>query len=254
MEVYAGGTVILNFLVDLLLLLGTNRLCGYPAGWPRCALAAALGSAHGAACLVTRLSFLGGTLWRAVCLGLMGSIAFGWSWGALRRCAVFVLLTLAMGGAAQYTGGAGLAGAAAAVFLMGCLGFRGAAGQRQYVPVRLCHRGKTAQLLALRDTGNMLRDSVTGEPVLVLDGRCAQRLTGLTAEQIASPVETVAQRALPGLRLMPYRAVGKSGGMLLALRLDSVEIGGKPAGRLVAFAPEGLDEEGTYQALAGGMA
>ena len=52
-------------------------------------------------------------------------------------------------------------------------------------------------------------------------------------------------------RLIPYRAVG-AGGLLLAVQCDQVTIGGKPAGPLVAFAPDRLSAAGEYEALTGG--
>lgn len=257
MRIYVDLVFGLNFCVDFLLLMGTNRLCGFPVSWKRCALAGALGGVYAAVCLVPEVSFLGNTLWRVVFLGLMGAAAYGFSFSAGRRILVFVLLTMALGGFAAGLGKNDLltlTAAAGGVFLLCFLGFRNGVGQRLYVPVRLRCDGKQLQLLALRDTGNTLRDPVSGESVLVLGADAAQRLTGLTRQQLASPVETLASGCRKGLRLLPYRAVGQAGGMLLALRMDSVVINGKNAGTLVAFAPEGLDMEGTYQALVGGMA
>ena len=43
MVLYLDAFVALNFLVDLCLLLGVNRLSGHPPGLPRAAAAAALG-------------------------------------------------------------------------------------------------------------------------------------------------------------------------------------------------------------------
>ena len=42
MRLYLDLAVILNFVVDLLLLVGTNRIAGYPCGWKRCLLGAAV--------------------------------------------------------------------------------------------------------------------------------------------------------------------------------------------------------------------
>ena len=73
-----------------------------------------------------------------------------------------------------------------------CLvGFRGRAGQ-QYVPVAICYEGRCVSLMALVDTGNTLRDPVTGQSVLVADALCARTLLGLTVEQLRHPAETVA--------------------------------------------------------------
>lgn len=253
-QVYIDLVVLLNFLVDFLLLLGTNRLAGYPPGAGRAALAAALGGLYGGACLLPGFRFLGNTLWRLVSLGLMAVIAFGCRKSALRRGVLFVLLSMALGGVALGLGSGGfwsLVAAAGCVSLLCAVGFRGKVG-RSFVPVELRYGDKYLRLTALRDTGNALRDPVTGQPVLVVGAETAGALTGLTPQQLASPVE--AMGAVPGLRLIPYRAVGKSGGMLLALRIPEVKIGSWKGSSLVAFAPEGLGREEEYQALTGGAA
>ena len=89
--------------------------------------------------------------------------------------------------------------------------------------------------------------------MLVIAGEVAQKLTGLTGSQLRSPLETLAARPMPGLRLIPYRAVGQKGGMLLALRFSDVKIGSRVRSAVVAFAPEGLGSGDRYQALTGGV-
>ncbi len=253
MPVYLDLVVLLNFAVDFLLLLGTNRLAGYPPGAGRAALAAALGGIYAGACMLPGFSFLGNSLWRLVFLGLMGVLAFGWNPSALRRGVLFVLASMALGGFALGLGSRGfwsLAAAAGGLCLLCFLGFRGKNG-KSYVPVEL-HYGETHLCLtALRDTGNALRDPITGQQVLVVGGETATRLTGLTRQQLAAPVEAI--DALPGLRLIPYRAVGQSGGLLLALRLQQVKIGKWQGSSLVAFAPDKIGD-GEFQALTGGAA
>ena len=253
MRVYLDLVVLLNFLVDFLLLLGTNRLAGHPPGWKRCALAAALGGLYSGACMVRGLNFLGNTFWRLVFLGLMGVIAFGADRSAWKRCALFVMLSMALGGIALGLGGGSfwvLLLSACGVWLLCRLGFGGTAGGREYVPLEIRHQGSTLRLTALRDTGNTLRDPISGEAVLVVSAAAAGKLTGLTAEQLRRPLETMGAHALPGLRLIPYRAVGQSGGMLLAMRFRQVTVGDKRGPALVAFAPDRIGEG--YQALMGG--
>lgn len=255
-QIYLDLVVLMNFLVDYLLLLGTNRLSGYPVAWGRTAMAAALGGIYAGACLLPGFRFLGNLMWRTVCLGLMGVISFGLHPGTARRCALFLLLSMALGGIAASTdhGGFGAVIAGAAALCMLCLlGFWGRTGDREFVRVELCRGGNRIFLTALRDTGNTLCDPVTGQSVLVVDARAAFDLLGLTREQLLSPVETVGSGKFPGLRLIPYRSVGQENGMLAAMRLDQVKIGDWQGSRLVAFAPEGLDSEGSYRALTGGM-
>jgi len=57
-----------------------------------------------------------------------------------------------------------------------------------------------------------------------------------------------------GLRLLPYRAVGVECGLLLALRLDRAEYGGKACrGCLTALSPTPVSDGGGYCALIGGQ-
>ncbi len=256
MRVYLDLAVLLNFLVDFLLLLGTNRLAGFPNSPVRAALAAGIGGIYAGACLLPGFHFLGNTLWRLVSLALMGTVAFGWGKSTLQRCMLFVLLSMALGGLAMGLGSGSfgaLVGAGGLVFLLCRVGFRGRAGSREYVPVELCYGESRVRLLALKDTGNTLRDPVTGQSVLVVDAHTANRLLGLTKAQLSAPVETVGAGTIPGLRLIPYRSVGQAQGMLIAVRVAQAKIGNWQGSTLVAFAPEGLDREETYRGLTGGM-
>ena len=55
------------------------------------------------------------------------------------------------------------------------------------------------------------------------------------------------------LRLLPYCAVGVACGFLLAVRCDSISVGGKEyGGLLVALSPTPVSDGGGYQALFGG--
>lgn len=255
MRVYLDLVILLNFLVDFLLLLGTNRLSGFPPGPGRAALAAGLGGIYAGICMVPGWGFLGNLLWRLVSLALMGVIAFGFHSSALRRTILFVFLSMALGGLALGLGKGGFPGlvaSAAALCGLCALGFRGRVSENALVPIELTYGEKTLRLMALRDTGNTLRDPITGQQVLVTGAEVARELTGLTVQQLKHPVETMASGAVPGLRLIPYRTVGQEGGMLLAVRLANVKIGSRRGPAIVAFTPEGLGREGNYQALTGG--
>ena len=256
MAVYVDVVMILNFLVDFFLLLGTNRLCGSPTAKGRTVWAAALGGVYGGVCLLPGFTFLGNLLWRIVVLVGMCVIAFGWHRSAVRRGALFLFLTMALGGIAQGVYGSGivgLIGSAAGLFLLCAVGFRGRISGDQQVPVLLRKGSRICRLVALRDTGNTLRDPITGQSVLVVGAEVAWEMLGLTSQQLRSPLETVASGKIMGLRLIPYRSVGCSAGMLLAATMDEVMIDGQPSGLLVAFAPQTIGRTETYQALAGGV-
>lgn len=255
MRSYLELVVLLNFLVDSLLLLGTNRLTGHPPQWGRCALGALVGGIYGRVCLVPGMGSLGNTLWRLVFLGIMGGIAFGLEKSGWKRSGLFALLSLALGGMAMgfeqvsvpmlllCTGG---------IWLLCRIGLAGDAAGREYVPLEIRYQGRVVHLTALRDTGNSLRDPITGERVLVIGADAAFELTGLTAAQLRDPLGTVGKRVLPGLRLIPYRAVGQPTGMLVAMRLKDVKVGERSGAVLVAFAPDRIGMHEGFQALMGG--
>ncbi len=256
MVIYLDLVMLLNFLVDFFLLLGTNRLSGFPSQPRKCAAAALLGALYSGACLLPGMAFLGNFLWRGVCLGLMGVMAFGCNPAAWKRTAVFLLLTMAMGGVALCLGRGdflSLILCALLCLLLSAVSFGGQIGGREYVPLQISHEGRTVNLVALKDTGNTLRDPVTGEPVLVIAGDIASRLTDLTIEQLRHPLETLAAQPLSGFRLIPYHSIGNSGSFLLAKRFSEVSVAGVRKSALVAFAAEGLGKGECYQALTGGL-
>lgn len=253
--IYLDLVMILNFLVDFLLLLGTNRLAGFPPGYGRAALSALLGGVYAGACMIPGFRFLGNLLWRAVSLILMALLCFGCDTSALQRGAVFVILTMALGGIAQAMHGENIG------ILLLCAGllwglcrfsFRDGISRRAYVPVELTWNDRKVSLIALRDTGNTLTDPLTGEQVMVAGADVGIQLLGLTEHQLANPVETVSSGAVPGMRLIPYRTVGASSGMLPAVRLRRARIGDKTMDPLVAFAPSEIARGEYYRMLTGG--
>ena len=255
MAVYLDLVMILNFLVDFLLLLGTNRLSGFPSQPWRCAGGALVGSIYSGACLLPGFFFLGSLLWRCISLGIIVLMAFGCDLGALKRGGIFLLLSMAMGGIALSVGRGDMGSLVLCggfCFLLSAVSFGGQIGGREYVPLKISYEGRDANLIALKDTGNTLRDPLTGEQVLIISADVASRLTGLTQNQLLHPMETLTLPPITGLRLIPYRSVGNAGGFLLAKRFADVTIGEKKQSALVAFASEGLGKGEIYQALTGG--
>ncbi len=252
MKAYAGLVMLFRFFVELMLLLGADRLYRQDALWWRVLLGAALGGLHGGLCLLPGFAFLNGTVWQFSVFCGMALTAYGLR---IQTVAVFVLLNLALDGLGSGMGKESLwylaAGAPIVAFL--CMTGLGDKAGALYVPVELSYGGKSVQLTALRDTGNTLRDPVTGKSVLIIGAEAACQLTGLSRQQLRTPLEAIVTAQLPGLRLIPYHTVGQSTGFLLALQMPETRIGRKTGSCLVAFAPEGLSAQGTYQALTGGV-
>ena len=252
MVIYLDGVMGLNFLVDWLLMLGVNRMSGFPPGLGRTAAAAAMGGGYAGMCLVPGFAFLGNGLWRSVSLGVMSMTAFGMDRTALRRGVLFVVLSMALGGLAlsMDTGHVPeLLGCAGVLALLCRIGFRGKAGAQSFFPVTIGHGGRQVRVNALADTGNNLRDSLTGESVTVADARVGAELLGLSEQELSDPVGVLARHPELPLRLIPCRTVGQDGTFLLGLRCDRVTVNGRPVGRLVAFSPRRFGE---YGALTGG--
>lgn len=249
MPIYLDVLVMLNFLVDFLLLMGTNRLAGHPLGVRRALMAGALGGIYGGACVLQGLTFLAATHWRLVALGLMAVLAFGCSRDALRRGMLFVLLSMALGGVAMGLERGSfwsLLWAAGAVGAMCVFGFSGRIGT-QYVPVKI---GDCA-FTALVDTGNTLTDPLTGQQIMVVSVNIGKRLLKLEARELADPVGVLER--VSGTRLVPFHAVGRSGGVLPVKRFENVQVGKWRGSLLVAFAPNELGQGKPYEALTGGV-
>lgn len=246
------ATAVMEFLVSILLLMAANRLMGYPLGVLRCTLAAMAGGIHAGACLLPGLHFLGNPLWLPVSILLMAAIAYGIDVSAFRRGVLFCLMKLALWGiTGQNQTPLVVFLSALGLCILSMAAFAGSAGRRRFVPVQLSRGSVRLNLLALEDTGNTLKDPITGQPVLVVDRDPASRLTGLSPEALADPIGSMGK--VPGLRLIPYHSVGKEGGFLLALRLQDVTINGKKGAALVAFSPTKLSYDGGYEALTGGV-
>lgn len=218
-------------------------------------MAAALGGLYAGACLVPGFGFLGGTFWRFVSLMTMGGLAFDLEKTALYPTAALGLISMALSSVvSELENGRIFSGflAAGCVCALFYVVFMKKKRNEAFVPVELCYKEKQCCLTALRDTGNTLKDPVTGSSVLVVDADVAWELAGLTKEQLKKPVEAMERNPVPGLRLIPYRTVGQPAGMLLAIRVPKMRIGRWQGSGLVAFAPEMLSPDGKFQALAGG--
>ena len=130
----------------------------------------------------------------------------------------------------------------------------------QLIPLTIRLGPHAVPLTALLDTGNTLKDPLTGEPVLVVDAGVAARLlpdAGLNAAALADPAGLFAflseQYPSDRFRLIPYRAVGTASGLLLAVRCSVTGKSGRSEPKLVAFSPTPVSQTGEFDALIGGV-
>lgn len=276
--VYLDRVFLLNSVVDYLLFLCAARLCGFPLHRRRLIFARCWAAFTRLRSLFPSLHFwltrrsdwpleacwrlprfavsarsshfllsaaLAGTL---LALGLaFGSVAglaqrlyyADVSWQALILVSIlfYVLLRLFAGQAARHGGG-------------------------ELLQIKVSVGGRIQTVTALHDTGNTLRDPVTGCPALVMERRSADALwtpavADVLAEQL-SPEEKMAKLHRIGcpvrFTLMPFRAVGTAAGLLLAACSDYIEVNGKRYPRTpVALSEQAVSDGGGYHALWGAM-
>ncbi len=105
--------------------------------------------------------------------------------------------------------------------------------------VELCLGEKLCRIRGIIDTGNGLTDPITKQPVSVLDRSVAQDFLG--------------GAALSGVHYIPYRSIGKTEGVLTAVKIDKMCIHGERECRilepLIAVSEECLSDKGEYHMI-----
>ena len=283
MVIYLDVLALVNLSMDYILLLATARIAGVFVPRLRLAAGAAAGAAYAVCAVLPATAFLkGGVFELAAGLGMVALVFAPCKGRILRVTVVFGLVSCACAGAVMALGQATGAvlrvdgayyldvplrvAAPAALLCWWASGFlfQGAAGQngavRPGTQAELTFAGRRARLHLLRDTGNTLCEPVTGRPALIIDRYAAARLmpaelagmvSGLRADNAGDQMARLPEGWRTRFCLLPYRAVGQPGGLLLALRLDEVRVGsGKSDCRLAAISPERV-AGGRYDGLIG---
>lgn len=276
MTVYVDLLFGLNTVINYLLLRGSAAIGGHPGAPGRLLAAASLGGIYAVAAVIPGLQWLERLPIQGISAGLMLLAAFGWKKSTIRQGLFFFSLSTAFGGAvlllvqvvdpgclllsgrvyyAVSTPAllllAGLGYGIAALVLTGCGSHIGG----DIVALQLELNGRSIPIRALRDTGNTLRDPLTGQTVLVAGVSVLQKLlpqVSAAEDKLRTP--DVLVRAYPAcrFRLIPYRAVGTEDGLLLAVRCQ-VRQGKRELPVLTAFSPTPVSADGSFDALWGGV-
>ena len=246
--IYVDTLFLLNTMVDYLLLLASARLAGEPLARLRFALGAVLGGLYAVAIFLPGMGFLARPLCRGAAAVLMVLLAF-WRSRRLLRSGMDLKIVL--------LSAAGCYGLLTLVF-RGIGRHGGPSGE--LTRVRLTLGERQVELTGLVDTGNTLTDPATGRPVLVAEADSLEELLppGLRPgpAELRDPAG-VLERLEDGpwrlrFRLLPYRAVGVERGLLLALRMDRVQVGEEDRGpMLAALSPTPVSDGGAYRVLVG---
>ena len=251
--VYADVVFLINTLVDYLVLLLTGRLAGIPLRRKRFFAAALIGGLYGVAAVVPMVECV--TLGPAKLLVWLVMIlcAYGYSQQFLKLTLLFGMVCCALAGVVLGLGlffrryrMAGVLPKDCGVLILCGLCVCGVCSvlfrtcihsnvQGMRIPVEVSVAGKRLTLTALLDTGNQLRDSITGQPILVVAPQALQSVLPQSLRQRLSPerlrepsgicqeLQAAAPTLCPGL--VAYRTIGISDGALLTLQTDWVQIG-----------------------------
>lgn len=163
---------------------------------------------------------------------------------------------------------AGFIAAGGAILLIAELGWgivqRRLWQQLYQMPVEIQFDGDHRRVTALVDTGNRLRDPLTGHPVVVVEQATLLELLPPdlhpAVEQMEAGDLTAVSRLLASerwssrFRLIPFSSIGRRHGLMVGFRPDALRIviDGRPvtAGDCIIAVYKGpLDPDGTYQAL-----
>ena len=273
--VYLDLLFLINLAANYLLLLITARMGGYEVKKLPFLAAALFGGLY-ASVQICGVDFLDQPLCKMGAGVLMPLIAWGNRPGLFQKILMFFAAAAALGGtvwAVELFGGKGLTLSNGVLyswidirllFLILVLSYgaitvvsdrlfvhRG----REMTEVHITVGGSTVRLTGLLDTGNTLTEPVGNRPVLVAEGAACRSLLPceLPLERPVEALELLGGMGVKGFNLLPYRAVGVAGGMLLAVRAELVRIGTRQEkNMLVALSPTPVSDGGGYRVLIGG--
>ncbi len=234
MVIYLDVLIVINFCITYFSLKGTARLLHAGYGTGRLIAASVLGGFSSLTALIP-LDFLPSFGLKIILTAMITFLAFGW--GGLSAFTLRTLVTAVTG--------ALVCGVTIMLRELTGSSFFGAAGGYTYLDISVLHlviattavyilislyrrtcdkphggemikliikkNGNSAELLAYPDSGNNLRDFLTGLPVIV----CRKdRISSITPDLYDNP---------KGVRIIPFSSVGGSG-FITAFRADSISV------------------------------
>lgn len=279
MVVYGDVLFLLNLFLDYALLLATAKIAACPFVRLRVLLGALFGAVYAVLVFVPGLQFLAALPLRLASGAVMVLLAYGGERRIFHLLLIFAAVSAALGGsvlALTTVGGAtfyrGVATTGAdlqAVVLCGSVGcalltllFRRKGARlrrRDFAEIRLTLGERSTTFRALVDTGNTLTDR-QGRRVIVADWQVFAELLpergALNRSDFACPssgFQKLTRLLEPGrARLLSFRTVGVSDGLILAIRPDAVVINGRNCpGMLVAGSAHPVSDGGEYRGLVG---
>jgi len=248
--VYVDLFFMINFSMDFLCFYLTSRLLGIKMKPYRAVIASALGGIYANLALLWGLSGVAAIALDAAACALMCFVAFGFPrrfGGAALYILVYIAVSMTLGGfmtalfnllnrmglGGAEVGGDGisawlllaLAAVSAVITLMGGRFFRRKTSKKS-VTLKISLRGKSVTLRALCDSGNMLRDPISGKLCVVVSSKALRNIIPndiiRAAKSFGSGLSDSAAASL-GVRLIPTRTA-TGDGLMVAVKADKITV------------------------------
>ena len=133
-----------------------------------------------------------------------------------------------------------------------------------FCKIKLKLNGKEIVLNTMVDTGNMLKEPISGIPVIVVEHT---KLYNVIPKEILNNIEAILggdfnkipenikKEYMSKLKLIPFASLGKQNGMLLGIKAEEIEILEEPTNQkkeaIVGIYNKSLTKRGEYDALMG---
>ena len=120
--------------------------------------------------------------------------------------------------------------------------------------------GNTQKAIAMIDTGNLLKEPITGMPVIVVEQEKMEKLIPEmihhAEEIIQGNTQMLKDSEITRLRVIPFQSLGKENGLLLGIKPDRIFIRLEEEEKqekevMIGLYPKKLTKNGAYQALIG---
>ena len=134
-----------------------------------------------------------------------------------------------------------------------------------YCQIIIKLNNKEIQTTAMVDTGNLLKDPITGNPVIVVESSLLEKILPLElllnldkiiGGEFENVTEEIRNTYMNKLKLIPYASLGKQNGMLIGIKADEVKIIKEDETQLknnviIGIYNKPLTKRGEYRALIG---
>ena len=134
-----------------------------------------------------------------------------------------------------------------------------------YCNIKIKINGIELETIAMIDSGNILKEPITGTPVIVVESTLLEEalpreilnnLEKIIGGDFEGVKEDIKKEYLTRLKLIPYSSLGKQNGMLVGIKTEYIEIENeeqikKIENVIIGIYNKSLTKKGEYRALVG---